>query len=310
MQIPVLVIVGPTGAGKTAAAIRVAQAVGGEVVTADSMQVYRGMDIGTAKPTRAERAGIPHHLLDLVAPDEAFSVGQYQAQADAVIADIHARGRVPILSGGTGFYIRAVLERPTYPPPTDPALRAALQLEAAQGTPEALHARLAAVDPLTAARLHPHDRQRVLRALEVFTQTGRSLSSFAPPATPAAGPYRPRQFGLTLSRATLMARLEARVHAQLAQGLEAEVAGLLAAGYSPALPAMHGITYRQLVAYFTGVTDRATAIAHMVIANRQYAKRQLTWFRADPRIHWLDLEALGGPAGAADRIIAALTGGC
>jgi len=306
MAVPLLVIVGPTGSGKTDTAVGVAKALGGEIVTADSMQVYRGMDIGTAKPTPEEQQGIPHHLIDVVNPDEEFSVTEYVALADQAIAEIVARGHVPIVSGGTGFYVDALIDRWTFPPPpADTALRERLQAVAAQEGVEALHARLRAVDPVSAERLHPNDVKRVIRALEVYQLTGRPLSSFvykrgvgAP-----ASPYRPLLYGLTLPRATLNERLAARVHTQLQAGLLEEVRRLHAAGYGPEVPAMKGITYRQLLGYLCGAYDFTTAVELMIRDNRRYAKRQYTWFNADPRIQWIDILAAGGPAEAAAIIV-------
>ena len=307
MAQPILVIVGPTGAGKTDTAVLVARALGGEVVTADSMQVYRGMDIGTAKPTRAEQQGIPHHLIDVIAPDAEFSVAAYVALADRAIAEIAARGHVPIVAGGTGFYIAALIDRLAFPPQSaDTAVRARLHREAEEQGGAAMHDRLRTVDPAAAARLHPHDVKRVLRALEVFEITGAPLSAFQhkPAADAPPGPYRSLHYGLTLPREMLYDRLARRVQVQLDAGLLAEVQRLDAAGYGPELPAMKGITYRQLLGYLHGDYDFATAVELMVRDNRRYAKRQYTWFQADPRIRWLDLPALGGPDAAAREIIA------
>jgi tRNA dimethylallyltransferase len=306
MSIPLLVIVGPTGSGKTDTAVLAALALGGEVVTADSMQVYRGMDIGTAKPTLDERRGVPHHLIDVAEPDEEFSVARYVALADAVIADIHARGRVPIVAGGTGFYINALADRWAFPPqPADDAFRASMQALAEREGAEALLARLRAVDPVSAERLHVNDVKRVIRALEVHHLTGRPLSSFTHKPVEPTGPYAPRFFGLAIPRETLNARLEARVQAQLEAGLLDEVRRLDAASYGPDLPAMKGITYRQLQGYLRGQYDFATAVELMVRDNRRYAKRQMTWFNADPRIHWIDILEIGGPEAAAQIIVQA-----
>lgn len=307
MHIPVFVIVGPTGSGKTATAVRVAHAIGGEVVTADSMQVYRGMDIGTAKPTPEEQDGIPHHLIDVADPDQAFSVTEYVALADAVIGAIHARGHVPIVAGGTGFYINALIDRWTFPPqPADTAFRQEMAAEAERLGSEALHARLQAVDPETAGRLHPNDRKRVIRALEVHHLAGRPRSSFAhKPTEVCSGPYIPLLYGLTLPREILHARLAERVQTQLQAGLLAEVRTLHEQGYGLELPAMKGITYRQLLGYLHGDYDFPTAVELMVRDNRRYARRQHTWFVADPRIHWLDILAVGGPEGAAAQMVPA-----
>ena len=308
MTIPLLIIAGPTGSGKTATSVLLAQALHGEVITADSMQVYRRMDIGTAKPTLEERQGIPHHLIDLVEPDEDFSVTEYVAQADKVIAELHATGKTPIISGGTGFYISALLDRWEFPPqPPDGAFRAQMRAVAQQEGVEALHRRLQAIDPASAARLHANDVKRVIRALEVYALTGRPLSSFHYKPADAArpGPYRALYYGLTLPRDVLNARLETRVHDQLAAGLFEEVRRLYQAGYSPELSSMRGITYRQLAGHLQGEYDFDTAIELMVRDNRRYAKRQYTWFKADPRIQWIDIIEAGGPEGAAEIILAA-----
>ena len=309
MVIPLIVIVGPTGTGKTDTAVRVARAVGGEILTADSMQVYRGMDIGTAKPTAEERQGIPHHLIDLAAPDAAFSVAEYVTLADRLITEMHARGCVPIVAGGTGLYIQSLLDRWAFPPqPADNTFRERMNAEAAQHGVDAVHAQLREIDPASAARLHPHDVKRVIRALEVYQLTGRPLSSFdyKPGAGPRpGGPYRPLLFGLTLPRELLYQRLEQRVQTQLDAGLLEEVRGLYQSGYDAELQAMKGITYRQLLGYLRGDYDFATAVALMVRDNRRYAKRQYTWFNANPRIHWLDILATGGPDNAAAHIASA-----
>lgn len=304
-SLPVLVVAGPTGSGKTAAAVEVALALDGEVITADSMQVYRRMDIGTAKPDCKERRGVAHHLIDVAEPDEAFSVARYVALADACISDLQARGKVPVIAGGTGFYINALVDRWEFPPqPADARLRERLQAEADCHGPEYLLDRLREIDPAAANRLHPHDRQRIIRALEVYELTGRPLSSFSyKPGEARRGPYRPLFYGLTLPRDVLYDRLARRVEAQLEAGLLEEVRRLYEAGYGPELPAMKGITYRQLVGFLRGEYDLQTAIELMVRENRRYAKRQYTWFKADPRIRWIDILAAGGPAGAAREIV-------
>lgn len=307
MTIPVIVVAGPTGSGKTDTAVILAELLHGEVITADSMQVYRRMDIGTAKPTLAERRGVPHHLIDLVEPDVDFSVSEYVKLADKVIADLHAVGKVPIISGGTGFYINALLDRWTFPPrPVDELFRQEMRIIAENDGAKALHDKLAIIDPVTAERLHVNDIKRVIRALEVYELTGKRLSEFhyKPGETSdAVLPYQPFYFGLTLPRDILYQRLENRVQEQLAAGLLEEVASLLENGYHAELPSMLGITYRQLAGYLQGKYDFPTAVELMVRDNRRYAKRQYTWFNADKRIRWIDIIETGGSAQAAKIII-------
>jgi len=312
MPIPILVIVGPTGSGKTETAVLAALALGGEIVTADSMQVYRGMDIGTAKPTPEERRDVPHHLIDVVDPDQEFSVAEYMALADRVIAEIAARGHVPIVAGGTGFYVNALIDRWEFPPrPADFALRERYKEIAKREGAEALHDRLRVIDPVSARRLHPNDVKRVIRALEVYELTGRAVSSYIykPGEGARPGPYRALMYGLKVPRDVLNKRLEERVHAQLKAGLPEEVRRLYEGGCGPDLPAMKGITYRQLLGYLRGDYDFDTAVELMVRDNRRYAKRQYTWFNADPRIRWIDILAAGGPPGAAEIIVEGWKGG-
>lgn len=271
-----VVIAGPTAVGKTAAAIAVARRFGGEVVSADSRQVYRGMDIGTAKPSADELAAAPHHLIDVRDPDEDFSLATYVALAREAIAAIQARGRVPILAGGTPLYLNAVTEGwrvPSAPP--DPALRAALEAEAARDGLPALEARLAAVDPVAAARSAGNLR-RVVRALEVFLTTGEPMSAQEGKDPP---PYRIAQYVLTLDRAALHARIDARVQRMIAAGLVDEVRGLLDRGYAPDLPAMSGIGYAEIVAYLRGECDLPSAIERIMFNTHRYVRHQETWFR-------------------------------
>ncbi len=281
-----IVIVGPTAAGKTALAIELAAALGGEIVSADSRQIYRGMDIGTAKATPAERARVPHHLLDIVEPDQVLSVAEYQRLAYAAIEDIWRRSRLPFLVGGTGQYIRAVIEGWTVPSVAPrPALRAALEAQAATEGAEALHGRLAGLDPAAAARIDPRNVRRVIRALEVCLTTGRPISELQRKAPP---PYRIWQIGVTRPRAELFARIDARVDRMIADGLVEEVARLAAAGYAWDLPAMSGIGYRQIGAYLRGEISLDEAVARIKRQTRRFVHQQNTWFRPDdPQIRWL-----------------------
>lgn len=295
----VLAVVGPTAAGKTDLAVALALRLGGEVITADSMQIYRGMDIGTAKPTLAERQGVPHHLLDIRDPHAEFSVAEFQALADQTIREIAARGRLPILCGGTGLYVRAVLSEYTFTEPeSDPAVRARLIAAAEQGGLPALHARLAAVDPAAAARIHPNDQRRIVRALEVFTQTGRPISALQTAA--GSGPrYDSLLVGLTMERARLYRRIDQRVELMLAAGWLDEVQRLLAADCSPYRGPLTNLGYRELTAYLRGQCSLPVAVEWARRNTRRYAKRQLTWFRREPDIRWVSMDAGSGPALAA-----------
>ncbi|HEY65688.1 MAG TPA: tRNA (adenosine(37)-N6)-dimethylallyltransferase MiaA [Caldilineae bacterium] len=285
---PLIAIVGPTAVGKTALSLDLAEAIDGEIVSADSRQIYRYMDIGTAKPTPAERARVPHHLLDVVDPDQTLTLAQYQRMAYAAIEEIHRRGRVPLLVGGTGLYVRAVLEGLRIPEvPPQPELRAQLQAEAAEKGAQALHDRLAALDPVAAARIDPRNVRRVIRALEVCLVTGRPISELQQASPP---PYRILRVGLTRPRAELYARIDARVDAMIEAGLVGEVRSLLARGYGPDLPAMSGLGYRQICRYLAGEVTLEEAVREIKRKTRRFVHQQQTWFRPDdPRIRWFDL---------------------
>ena len=273
---PLIVIAGPTAIGKTAAAITLARAFDGEIVSADSRQIYRGMTIGTAKPTPEERAAAPHHLLDIRDPDQDFSLADYVALAGETIAAITARGRLPILAGGTPLYLNAVTEGwqiPRVPP--DPALRAELEAEVARDGLAPLEARLLAVDPVAAARVAGNGR-RIIRALEVFAKTGISISAQEGKEPP---PYRILQVLLTLDRAALHARADARVARMIEAGLVDEVRALRAHCYDPALPSLSGIGYAELFSYLRGEGDLPAATARIVANTHRYIRHQETWFR-------------------------------
>ncbi len=287
--IPLLAVVGQTATGKTALAIRLAQALGGEIVSADSRQVYRGMDIGTAKPTPAERAAVPHHLIDVADPDEAFSLARYLELAAAAIAAIAGRGRLPIVAGGTGQYLAALLEGWSVPRvPPQPELRARLEAEAAAGGPAALHARLAAVDPAAAAAIPPANVRRVIRALEVYGVTGRPISAQQARRPP---PYRVRTLWLTLPAPVLYPRIDARVERMMEAGLLDEVRGLLARGYGWDLPAMSGLGYREFRPYLAGETTLAAAVERLKFDTHAFARRQPPWFRRLPGLVALPADA-------------------
>ena len=280
--LPVIAVVGPTGSGKSDLAVSLALELDGEVINADSMQFYRGMDIGTAKITRAERRGVPHHLLDILDVTEEASVSDFQEQARALIADIHARGKRAILAGGSGLYVRAALDVLEFPG-TDPAIRRRLEAELETGGAAPLRARLESVDPVSAGRLG--DARRIIRALEVYELTGRPFSSFMPTreyVRPAV------QIGLEVDRGQLRERLALRVHTMVDSGLVEEIRTLDAAGLRLGRTAPRALGYAQFLKVLDGDSDAAQAAEETIVATRQFARRQLTWFRADPRIHWLD----------------------
>jgi tRNA dimethylallyltransferase len=285
---PLVVILGPTAVGKTAVAICLAEEFNGEIVSADSRQVYRGMDIGTAKPTPEERARVPHHLIDVVEPDEEFHLARFQRLARAAIDDILSRGKVPFLVGGTGQYIRAVVEGWRVPPvPPDEELRRRLYAEAERHGPAHLHRRLAAVDPQAAARIHPHNVRRIVRALEVYEATGRPISEWQTKQPP---PYRILQIGLTMPRAELYRRIDARIDRMIEQGLVEEVRRLVEQGYDFSLPAMQSLGYAQFKPYFAGQATLDEVIREIKRETRRFVRHQYAWFREDdPDIHWIDV---------------------
>ena len=292
-NIPLLAIVGPTAVGKTTLAIALARALGGEIVSADSRQVYRAMDIGTAKPTAAERAAVPHHLIDGVDPDQEFSLARYQDLATAAIREIAARGRLPLLVGGTGQYLAAVLEGWQIPRVAPrPELRAALERMAEQHGATALHARLEQADPAAAASILPANIRRVIRALEVYELTGRPISEQQTKQPP---PYRARTLWLGLPPAELYARIDARVDAMLAAGLLDEVRRLLERGYGWGLPAMSGLGYREFQAYFGGQATLEQAVTRLKFDTHAFARSQPNWFRRLPGLTQLPADTPGLP---------------
>ncbi|TNB73896.1 tRNA (adenosine(37)-N6)-dimethylallyltransferase MiaA [Arthrobacter sp. BB-1] len=279
---PVIAVVGPTGSGKSDLAVSLALELDGEVINADAMQFYRGMDIGTAKITEAERRGVPHHLLDILEVTEEASVSRFQEQARALIADIHARGKRAILAGGSGLYVRAALDVLEFPG-TDPAVRQQLEAELAENGQAVLLERLRDVDPVSAGRLS--DSRRIIRALEVHRLTGRPFSSFMPQREyfqPAV------QVGLGVDREVLRERLASRVHRMVDAGLLAEVQRLDTLGLRQGKTASRALGYAQFLKVLDGGWTVAEAAEDTIVATRQFARRQLTWFRADPRISWLD----------------------
>ena len=284
---PLVVIVGPTAVGKTDLSLCLAEAVGGEIVSADSRQVFRSMDIGTAKAGPEEQARVRHHLLDVVDPGETLGLAEYQELAYAAIDDILARGRVPFLVGGTGQYVMAVVEGWQIPrvPPNE-SLRRDLYQEAEEGGADALHARLQELDPVAAARIDYRNVRRVVRALEVCLLTGRPISEQQKKAPP---PYNLVMIGLTMPRPVLYRRIDERVERMMASGLEDEVRQLVGAGYTFDRPAMTGLGYGQFRSYLAGEASREDVVSEIKRATRRFVRQQRNWFRQDdPRIHWLD----------------------
>ncbi|MBT9168413.1 MAG: tRNA dimethylallyltransferase [Syntrophomonadaceae bacterium] len=308
MKGKLLVITGPTSVGKSAVAVGVAKAIGGEIISADSVQVYRGLDIGAAKPTMAERETVPHHLIDLVDPNWNYSVAQYQRHATEVIAALHQEGKLPILVGGTGLYLRAVVKGYAFGEDAeDESLRLRLRQEVKELGAEALHSRLNVVDPQTAARLHPNDLRRVIRALEFYEKSKQSISEQRA-ATPQENVYDTLFFCLTMPRDLLYHRIEMRVEEMLAAGLVDEVRGLLADGVSPEAKSMQSLGYKQIVAYLSGERSLLAAVTEIKRDTRRFAKRQLTWFRREKELIWLDLSKYSGTADLVGNISKSVAG--
>ena len=288
---PLIIILGATASGKTGLALQLATALDGEIVGADSRQIYRGMDIGTAKPDAQQRKRVPHHLLDIAAPDENPGLAKIQLLANASIADIQRRGRVPLLVGGTGQYLSAIVEGwriPVVPP--NLSLRAELEAFAAEQGRPALHRRLASVDPVVAERTHPNNLRRVVRSLEVWHETGQPISELQQRQPP---PWNILQIGLQLERSALYQRADRRLEAMIDAGFVEEVRALLQAGYSRELPAMSGLGYRELAAHLLDDLPLDEAIQSAKFATHEFIRRQLTWFRGhDGGIRWQDAARL------------------
>jgi tRNA dimethylallyltransferase len=305
-----IVICGPTATGKTAFAIELADRVGGEIISADSMQVYRGMDIGTAKPTVQEQQHTPFHLLDVVYPDRQFTAADWKRGAERAIADIRSRGRMPILCGGTGMYLRALLRNWSMADtPRDDEVRRSLESELAVAGSAGMHDRLKSLDAESAMRLHPNDALRILRALEVCIVSGSALSALHEKDKQISSNdvgNQTLQFALTLPREELYSRIDNRVDSMMLNGLEDEVQHLLSSGYSDELPAMNSLGYKEMCAYLRGDTTREAAIEQIKLNTRRYAKRQLTWFRSETEITWVDTSIICS-AEIVNSIAAALT---
>jgi tRNA dimethylallyltransferase len=286
MPQPVIAVVGPTAAGKSGLSLRLARALGGEVVNADSMQLYRGMDIGTAKLAPGQRCGVPHHLLDIWEVTRTASVSEYQALARRAIAEVHGRGRIPILVGGSGLYVRAALDNLEFPG-TDPGLRDRLEAELAEVGPAALHTRLARVDPVAAGAILPGNGRRIVRALEVLELSGRPFSATLPDYHSV---YDVAQIGLLVPRPDLDERIADRVAGMFRAGLVAEVRGLVQAGLREGRTASRALGYAQVLRFLDGDWSPEEAAAQTIRATRRFARRQESWFRRDPRITWLSAD--------------------
>jgi tRNA dimethylallyltransferase len=286
MAQPVITVVGPTAAGKSGLSLRLAQLLDGEIVNADSMQLYRGMDIGTAKLPPGQRGGVPHHLLDIWEVTRTANVAEYQRLARRAIEDIHSRGRLPIVVGGSGLYVRAVLDNLDFPG-TEPGLRDRLERELAEVGPAALHARLAQLDPVAADAILPGNGRRVVRALEVLELSGRPFSATLPGYESI---YDVVQVGVQVPRAQLDERIAGRVAAMWQAGLVAEVRGLVAVGLPEGKTASRALGYAQVLRFLAGEWSAEETVAQTVKATRRFARRQESWFRRDPRITWLSAD--------------------
>jgi tRNA dimethylallyltransferase len=291
---PIVAIVGATATGKSALGLALAERLpgGGEIVNADALQVYRGFEVGTAKPEPAERRRVPHHLIDILDPHERYSAGEFARRASQAIAAIRGRGRWPIVVGGSGLYLRALLAGISPVPAADPRVRERLRRRAALEGLAPLAAELARLDPATAARLAPGDSQRVLRALEVALVSGLPLSAWIAKQPFGTQSIAAIRVGLTLPRAILYDRIEGRVARMVESGWIEEVRGLIGRGLAPDLPAFQAIGYRQLVHHVRGDWSLARAIEETVRATRRFAKRQETWFRKEPDVTWFSAEEL------------------
>ena len=283
----VIVVCGPTGIGKTRTAIQLAERFHGEIIGADSMQIYRWMDIGTAKPTPAEQACVRHHMVDIVDPDTPYDAARYARDAGNVIRELHDRGVVPIVAGGTGLYIKALIYGLFDSRPPDPDIRRSLEDLADAHGPPYLHTQLAACDPQAAAGIHVNDRFRIIRALETYQATGRPISDHQRQHRFAQPRFATAKVGLIMPREDIYARIDRRVDQMVAEGLLEEVRSLLARGYGAELKSMQSIGYRHMADHLIKGVDWAETLRLLKRDTRRYAKRQLTWFRADPEMVWI-----------------------
>jgi tRNA dimethylallyltransferase len=303
LKTPLLALVGPTAVGKSDLALQIASRLRAEIVCADSAQVYRCLDIGTAKPTPREQAQVPHHLIDLVDPDQDFSAAAYQKAAFAAVETIRLRGHLPLLVGGTGLYVRAVIDAYAFGAEgKDEAVRERLKREALERGLGLLYHRLQEIDPAAAAKIHPNDQRRIIRALEYFTLEGKPISGQVDQTIRRQQPFNLLIFGLTMPREQLYRRIECRVEKMLALDFLGEVTHLMQMGYRSDCPGLQILGYRQLAAYIQGRMSWEETVTEIKTQTRRLAKRQFTWFRRDPRIIWLNVGEQSGLEGAAEII--------
>lgn len=284
----IIVVCGPTGIGKTSTAIGLSKALGGRIINADSMQIYRYMDIGTAKPTPEEQDEVPHDLVSIVDPDEPYDAARFSEQADERIRSLCSEGLVPVVAGGTGLYIKALVSGLFRANPADETVIARLENECREKGPGLLHERLSSQDPQAAERIHPNDAFRIIRALEIFETTGRPMSEYHEAHGFSDQPYRVLKLGLLMDREVLYDRINRRVDLMLESGLIAEVQSLLERGYSPDLKSMGSLGYRHVIQYLHGEVTFEETVRTLKRDTRRYAKRQMTWFRADSAIEWFE----------------------
>ncbi len=286
----IIVLCGPTGIGKTSTGIEIAGAFNGEIISADSMQVYRYMDIGTAKPTPDERARVHHHLIDIIDPIESFDAAQFAKSAHKVIIELHGRGITPFVVGGTGLYIKALVHGLFHAKPADKNIRMRLKKEAVVRGTDFIYKRLSECDPDSAERIHPNDTYRIIRALEIYETTEKAISKYHREHKFADSPFKVLKIGLQINRDALYDRINRRVDAMVDAEFVDEVKGLLEKGYSTDLKSMQAIGYRHMIEFIEGRISWDEALRTLKRDTRRYAKRQLTWFRTDPEIEWIEPE--------------------
>lgn len=288
---PLIIITGPTAAGKTSLSVRLAKALGGEIISADSMQVYRHMDIGSAKVTKEEMEGVPHYLIDVLEPTEPFNVAMFQQMAKEAVQTIYSHGRIPILAGGTGFYIQALLYDINFQETgEDPSIRLSLEALAEEKGGEYLHQLLAQADPQAAEEIHPNNVKRVIRALEYFQQTGQRISEHNQQERQKKSPYAFRYYVINMERSRLYQRIDQRVDLMMQQGLVQEVEKLREMGCRRGMVSMQGLGYKEILDYLNGEISLEEAVYQLKRDTRHFAKRQLTWFKRERQVRWLNRE--------------------